>query len=265
MPQSVYNEGQRPYDTLINGIGIYGSLDASSFGSFDYELMTGALDVNDDQPVSNLFTGSAKDPNLAINFFGSNMKSEANTTLMVQWNTPLEGLRLRDTYSNGKVSFNSQYAVNDKMDYKLDYTNVFSAEYTWEEFVFVSEVTHSKNTTYGLSGIFSGMNGSTRPFGWYSGVTYQINDEWQLGSYYSEDYSERKEKGTYVNMMTQANGSVGWMKDMALTLRYDINANWLVKLEAHYMNGLKDVDYFDGATKGGDKWQLYGIKTTVSF
>ena len=52
---------------------------------------------------------------------------------------------------------------------------------------------------------------------------------------------------------------------MALTLRYDINSFWLVKLEAHYMNGLKDVDVSDMNKIKGDSWQLYGVKTTISF
>jgi hypothetical protein len=60
-----------------------------------------------------------------------------------------------------------------------------------------------------------------------------------------------------------------YQHDFAATLRFDINAYWLVKLEGHYIDGTSDVP---PALNGGTtpemlarQWFLFLIKTTAYF
>ena len=57
-------------------------------------------------------------------------------------------------------------------------------------------------------------------------------------------------------------------KDLAFSTRFDINASWLVKLEAHYMDGvalLTEPDNPEGLGSLDKYWMLYAVKTTFNF
>ena len=55
-----------------------------------------------------------------------------------------------------------------------------------------------------------------------------------------------------------------WLKDWALSFRFNINESWIVKTEAHLMNGLNDVDFGDETDPDAD-WMLYAVKLSYSF
>ena len=90
---------------------------------------------------------------------------------------------------------------------------------------------------------YTAAQGSTdyRTEGWYLGATYRFTDWFELGAYYSEYYPNRNDKdgstpdalGRYVDPKSRA-----WNKDLCLTTRFDINENWVVKLEAHTIDGV---------------------------
>jgi hypothetical protein len=58
-------------------------------------------------------------------------------------------------------------------------------------------------------------------------------------------------------------------RDLAVTLRFDLTANWLVKLEAHRIHGTVDLD---ASSNGGvtnaampADWAIFAVKTTAYF
>ena len=57
--------------------------------------------------------------------------------------------------------------------------------------------------------------------------------------------------------------------DVALTLRFDINRYWLVKLEGHYMRGTAqlspDINDNRPRTELDPSWLLFLAKTTLYF
>jgi len=56
-----------------------------------------------------------------------------------------------------------------------------------------------------------------------------------------------------------------------LTVRFDINDYWLIKLEGHYMDGIAALFPLGGggahanASTMKDKWGLFLAKTTIAF
>lgn len=64
-------------------------------------------------------------------------------------------------------------------------------------------------------------------------------------------------------------GPVQYHHDVALTLRHDINAHWLLKLEGHYMHGTRGLSpELNGGTRVDqleNDWGVFLLKTTAYF
>jgi hypothetical protein len=64
-------------------------------------------------------------------------------------------------------------------------------------------------------------------------------------------------------------GQANQQNDAALSLRFDITAHWLVKLEAHYMRGTAALDPSindnEPLTALTNQWALFAAKTTAYF
>ena len=53
------------------------------------------------------------------------------------------------------------------------------------------------------------------------------------------------------------------MHDFTLSSRFDINDNWLIKMEMHFFEGLRGVEIID--ENYDDSWNLFALKTSYSF
>jgi hypothetical protein len=54
-----------------------------------------------------------------------------------------------------------------------------------------------------------------------------------------------------------------WQRDLAATVRYDVNERWLWKVEGHFIDGVADLL---GSTPDPKRyWGLFLLKTTVTF
>jgi hypothetical protein len=93
----------------------------------------------------------------------------------------------------------------------------------------------------------------------YALASYRVTPRFQPSAYYSVFYPNAGD----------GKGRASKHHDAAATLRIDLNANWLLKLEAHYMRGtatltpaLNDnlpLDQLD------NRWLLFVLKTTAYF
>ena len=64
--------------------------------------------------------------------------------------------------------------------------------------------------------------------------------------------------------MKYADPSDGFQRDLAATLRLDVNDHWLWKLEAHFMDGAASLPS-EFNTHPDRYWGLFLIRTTVTF
>ena len=83
-----------------------------------------------------------------------------------------------------------------------------------------------------------------------------------------DDRNGKKREARYINSF----GAMGlrfreaaWLKEFALTTRFDIFDSWVIKLEGHLMNGLADVDYDQSDPNPDLIWMLYAAKLSYSF
>jgi hypothetical protein len=99
--------------------------------------------------------------------------------------------------------------------------------------------------------------------GYYFLASYRINDWFEVGTYYNVLYSDKDDRdGDRYKAAGQA-AAKAWSKDFALTTRFDINDNMILKLEGHLMDGLYGVEY-DKADPD-DTWYMLAAKVTFSF
>jgi hypothetical protein len=165
---------------------------------------------------------------------------------------------------------------------------VGSVEYTWRNLVVAAEymqqtynveIDNELFTLAGLDRVYTVPEFDA--IGYYGSISYRFTYWFELGAYYSEYYRDKDDKDgkkrsdpvTGTNPHEPDHRS--WLKDACLTTRFDINENWVLKLEGHVMNGtavifaednLRPTD-FVGPTGSHweEDWFLGAAKITFSF
>jgi hypothetical protein len=247
LPQSIYPAQNRDFLLAQTGGELYGYKELGGAGGLDYRLYGGTifLDVNQ-QPGSPFAVVDLNVPYVAGG--------------RVLWVPPVEGLRL-----GGSLQFlrlethllpsggSSSVAVNIPA-----MLWVASLEYTVRDLLFAAEYSRWRVRVESSdpSMFPDSLTFSERAYGLAS---YHLNSWLQAGAYYSVLFPNVSRRG----------GSAGRQLDAALSLRFDINAYWLVKLEGHYMHGTAGLS----PSLNGNRplsaltpdWALFTVKTTAYF
>jgi hypothetical protein len=104
--------------------------------------------------------------------------------------------------------------------------------------------------------------------GYYGSASYRFAPWLEGGVYYSEYYPDRDDRdGKKMSYYSNEPLSNAWQKDWALSFRFDINDNWVVKTEGHYIDGTA-VMYAEDQEDPTDierYWCLFAAKLTYSF
>lgn len=104
--------------------------------------------------------------------------------------------------------------------------------------------------------------------GYYGSIRYRFCDWYEMEVYYSVYYPDVDDKdGSWNSSITKQAASNNWQKDWALASRFDINSNWLVKLEVHAIDGTA-VMYAqdqDDPSDVEEEWFLFAAKMTYNF
>jgi hypothetical protein len=281
LPQGVYDELMRPVFVAYNGIALYGLLDMGGVGSLDYHLFYGTLQHPNDAP----YILQIKDAiNLVINKMGLNlsdmtMESELFYGGRVIWNTPLKGLRLAGTYiyHNAKIQSN----LNNIMPWAdihpfltlpatghMELTNCFflSGELAVGDLTLTGEYMELlPYITMNMFGEETVMGDETMQ-GWYVMLSYMLGDQWTFTALYDVFYEKKGDtKGD--NAVFEGNPRiVGWQKDLAFGIRLDVNFNWTIKMEWHFMDGLaKSFAYSDLTGEPKQYWNMFITKVSFNF
>jgi hypothetical protein len=92
-------------------------------------------------------------------------------------------------------------------------------------------------------------------------ASYLLTDWLHAGAYYSVYFPDASKR--------EGNGRAGSQQDVALTLRFDINPYWLVKVEGHYIRGTAALDTNINDHRPLSQlerdWLLFLLKTTLYF
>jgi hypothetical protein len=288
LPQSVYPEVVRDATLNLMGAGIYGNVNIGRFGGLSYQAMAGTQDIEGNEHLAQTLMG--------VTYGGTEVSNQEidvdkKYAFSLNYNTPLNGLRIGSTYQRSDMIllssydfsvYEGQWDVLGVTEYEGIYnidckseTYVVSAEYTWNNLLVAAEYMWADREIY-YNSVFGPTVEKHRPDGWYFQAAYRFTDWFELGSYYSEYYAERDNRdgkaidpiwGTPIIDPTHR----AYLKDISMTTRFDINEYWVIKLEGHMFDGSNQLSGFDnpvpedGSDQFEDDWQMYSAKVTYSF
>jgi hypothetical protein len=215
LPQSVYPIQNRDFLLAQTGLELYGRGSLGSAGALDYRLYGGTIYLEvTPQPAS------------PIDLLDLTIPYVVGGRLL--WETPLEGLRVGGSVQALRLDTKLQQKSSGTVaEVKIPAVlAVGSLEYAFHDLLLATEYSRwfvkaeSSNTMLFPESEVT----SERAYGMAS---YRINDWLQPGVYYSVLYPH----------VDNRRNRDSWQHDWAATVRFDINANWLFKIEGHYMLG----------------------------
>ena len=249
LPQSVYPLSNRDFLLAQTGGELYGYLKFGGGGAIDYHGYAGTIFLNT--------TGQPDSPFDVLSL---------NTPFLVggrvMWETPLEGLRLGGSVQTLRLDTRLLLKKSMKtVDVQIPATlSVASIEYSAHDLLLAAEYSRwfvkadsSDPMVYPPSPLVTSERA-------YAMMAYHATKWLQPGAYYSLFFP---------NADNRSGGRENMQHDIATTLRFDINSNWLVKLEGHYMMGTAALTpTLNNNAKLGDlerAWGVFLLKTTAYF
>ncbi len=263
LPQAIYDARLRDFQKSFDGGMVYGSVGAGK-STFDYKVFYGDIPMKTDSGVADFFNTSSLFANPpGVRSLGVDSVRGAALT----WGTPINGLRIGTNYSELEnlmavgpfkqvPSLTSQIALT-----RSQYFNG-SVEYTAGPWTFTGEYLLNKLHTEltlppALKQPVSRSTAGTKNF--YVSIARRLGTQFEAGTYYTQVH----------NSYPSTPGPVNKRHDLAVALRYDYNEHLLFKIEAHAINGTKDMFNVPGIVNSAadlkDSMTLFAAKTTLSF
>jgi hypothetical protein len=158
--------------------------------------------------------------------------------------------------------------LNTKVDIDHVSSLVGSVEYIRGDTILSAEYNIIRIDIGTLPGI--GDVPTTEVHGWAVSASHRFTYWFELGAYYSDwNTNVRDRHGKdYALLSTPEKPRFRqerWLRDTCLTTRFDLNENWIFKLEGHYMSGLDDIDDFNNDPDPDPHWFLFASKLSYSF
>ena len=293
-PQSVYPELLRDTYSFIKGLSLYGYKSVGPLGNFSYSYSIGLLNVSTASAYKNAVEDFWSLYNLRIDEMGVDLSHFWEC----QWETPVPGLVVGGTYYyTDDLYFTGNTGGKDpaidayfQIDYFREYMDIYGyfllLRYSFYNAVFMTEFW--RNTIEGLIDVDKPVG--DRGFlpttdlinqGWYASLSYRFHERFEAEYSYSVQYPDMDNKDghalfkpspagihmKYAGWPKIFNGYdfEAWKKTSTFSFRFDLNAFWLVKIEASYNDGFGDYT-FTGNPDGLHRyWWLYAAKVTYSF
>ncbi len=244
LPQSIYPAQNRDFLLAQTGGELYGYTGLGPAGGLDYRLYGGTI-----------FLDLRSQPGSPFTLVDTQVPFVVGGRVL--WEPPVNGLRLGASlqFLRLDVDLLAPTAVAVKIPARLW---VASAEYAVRDLLLAVEYSRwwvkaesSRPDLFPESSTISERA--------YAMATYRLRSWLQGGAYYSR----------LVPNVDRRTWPDGLQHDFALTLRFDVNRYWLVKLEGHYMRGTAGLS----SSLNGNRrlstltpdWALFAVKTTAYF
>jgi hypothetical protein len=262
LPQSVYPADHRDYLLAQIGLEAYGSHRFDTVGALEYRVYGGTLDLGVPVP-----------PGPGVTVENLNIPYVLGGRLM--WRTPLDGLSAAGSYQALRFDWNYELApelVAPLQAFELlpmDFTGttlpvkfnvnlwVASLQYL------IGDLNLSAEYSRWL-GRFDSVAPALLPVRtenerYYAMASYRVAPWFVPGAYYS----------VYYPSVDRRRGRDAYQRDAALSWRFDLNDNWMTKLEGHWIVGTAALE---PALNGGLEpteleraWGVFLVKTTAYF
>jgi hypothetical protein len=258
LPQSIYPVANRESLFAQTGAELYGDVPLGAAGSLEYRAYGGTIYVNTADASAQL-----KGFDVAYDVGGR-----------IMWHPPVEGLQLGSSLQAARFNLSYTPTADELAAYQAagqvpaDYSGVIDIKFPVKLWVASAEYQLQGLTLaaeYGRDYLSYATNLSTPAVkltsqGYYGMASYQVTPWFAPGIYYSAYFPN-------VNSPTHRRST--YQHDVALTTRYDITPNWLLKLEGHFMHGTAGLSSplnanqpLDSLTKN---WGVFLLKTTAYF
>lgn len=261
LPQSIYPTTNRDFLLAQTGGELYGYVPLGPLGAFDYRLYGGTIFIDQTSLASPGATVTKIDVPYVVGARG-------------MWVTPVEGLRIGGSIQALRVDLDYQLGpaiisqlemagrvpagFNGVFRYNLPVRlGVGSIEYAAHDLLLAAELARWR-TEYETRPMIV-PDGHITDTRWYVMASYHVTPWFAPGAYYAvrRDGSNGPERRN------------NYQHDIAVTTRYDITENWLVKLEGHFKRGTLDVspalNYNQPNLTAQRDWGVFLIKTTAYF
>jgi hypothetical protein len=251
LPQSIYSVRSRDYLLAQTGFELYGYRPLPGAGALDYRLYLGTIFL--DAPA----TISSQARNIDIPYVAGGR---------LLWETPLEGLRTGGSLQILRLDFD--YTSPDSPGpppvpgvlghYKAPVLIwVASAEYAVRDLLLAAEYSRWRVKITADVPVTVPTPITSERF--YVMAAYRLTPRLSPSVYYSALYSNVDDR----------DGRDAYQHDLAATLRFDLTANLMAKVEGHLMNGTGDLqsNLNDGRPRLEltETWGLFLLKLTAFF
>lgn len=257
LPSSLYSPVLRDFSSSFDGAMIYGTLSTEKAGSVDYKVFYGDIAMNTDQGVADFFNDTG--------YFAGGVRSlevDHIKGAALDWSTPVQGLKLHLSYSQlseakGRGPFAPMPVLPLLIGVSIDYTTV-GLEYTYNDWTFAAEWQDQSGDS--LVQALPAVNnaGDYGSKNYYVSIARRLGEKWELGAYFSK--SESKDTDS-------APDAANHLDDLALSVRYNVNENVILKAEYHSIDGRYNV--FNTARTPNpvraDSSSFWAVKTTFVF
>jgi hypothetical protein len=269
LPQSVYPTRNRDYLLAQTGFELYGTVPLGGAGDLEYRAYGGTIFIDPDS-VDN---ETILDFSIPYMFGGRLM-----------WQTPLEGLQAGGSIQKLRLDIDYAPPPEALMAVGIDPATfvgpakfrlpvllwVASLEYAADELLIAAEYSRWHVNTEGSVPQLLPAKSKVTSERAYAMASFRIAPWFTPGVYYSVLFPDVDDRsGDDLLPTMQRRGRSAYQHDLAVTLRYDVNEHWLVKLEGHYMHGTADLtsDLNDGAPPNRltTDWGVFLAKTTAYF
>jgi hypothetical protein len=249
LPQSVYAIRSRDFLLAQTGFSLYGSAPAGPLGGFDYQLAFGTI-----------FLDAAGNPTI------TRLDVPYVAAAQLFWRTPISGLRLGGSGLAVGLNLDGMLPTGPvHIEYERVRLLVGSLEYVGHGWLVAAEYAFQRGElelTPPVPGLPTKLNDER----FYGMVAYRFTDWFEAGTYYSVHFIDAADRrgsdGTRFPVSHRA-----YQRDLAVSLRFDVNEHWLFKLEGHHMVGTAGLDATDVRETGelAESWGLFLVKTTLTF
>ncbi|MEO8550082.1 MAG: hypothetical protein ABI678_08910 [Kofleriaceae bacterium] len=267
LPQGVYPLQDRSALLAQTGFSIYGIRELGKAGGLEYQAWLGTLDI----------------PSNALDISGAtlaNADTKYVTGAQVFWRPPVDGLRVGATYLRASIDFNlvlgeaniaaliaaglvpPDYDGTFRISQAPNSLLVGSVEWLRGEWMFAAE--YSRWLTHQTSSIEAALPTFDRDNErFYVMAARRLSERFETGGYYSVYEVDVNDRVGHDHTVYPIRSNA-FQRDLAATLRYDVNDHWLWKVEAHFLDGTADLEPVANPTPER-YWGLFLFKTTVTF
>jgi hypothetical protein len=247
LPQSVYPLVNTNFLLAQTGGEFYGYLRMGSAGALDYHAYLGTIFVPPLTTPPGDYVESLSVPYVA----GGRL----------MWELPVEGLRIGASAQALRIDVSELVGTTNVALQIPAILAVASAEYSAHDVLLAAE--YSRWWVDGIENTKTVIQQAEDRA--YVLAAYRETRWLQTGAYYSVMFPN----ASIWSLGPRAAGPNARQNDLAVTLRFDINAYWLVKAEGHYMFGTAGLDSSLNTavpqSAWAERWGVFLLETTAYF